>query len=72
MAQTTYLVDGMTCQHCVNSVTEEISAIPGVSAVTVDLVPGGASTVQVTSAAELDRSVVAAAVDEAGYALAGS
>lgn len=71
MAQSTYLVDGMTCQHCVHAVTEELTAVPGVTGVEVFLVPGGASTVQVTSEAELDRGAVAAAVDEAGYQLAG-
>lgn len=70
MTQTSYRVDGMTCQHCVHSVTEEISAIDGVTGVEVFLVPGGVSTVAVTSAAELDRGAVAAAVDEAGYSLA--
>lgn len=69
MSHTSYRVEGMTCQHCVNSVTEELSAIDGVTGVEVFLVPGGTSTVQVTSDAELDRSAVAAAVDEAGYAL---
>jgi copper chaperone CopZ len=65
-----YPVTGMTCGHCVNSVTEELCALPGVTAVTVDLVAGGTSAVHVTSDAELDRTAVAAAVDEAGYQLA--
>lgn len=70
MIQTTYRVEGMTCQHCVNSVTGELTAIPGVTAVIVDLVSGGTSKVQVTSESELAASDVAAAVAEAGYALA--
>ena len=65
-------VTGMTCGHCVASVTEELRAIDGVSAVDVDLVPGGSSAVSVTSAAELDSTAVAAAVEEAGYSLAPS
>lgn len=69
MAQTTYSVAGMTCQHCVNSVKEELGAIAGVSQVDVFLVPDGASSVQVTSETELDRADVLAAVEEAGYSL---
>ncbi len=65
-------VTGMTCGHCVASVTEELSAIDGVSAVDVDLVPGGSSAVSVTSAAALDSAAVEAAVEEAGYSLASS
>lgn len=69
MAQATYSVTGMTCQNCVNHVTEELSALDGVTKVDVFLVQNGTSSVQVTSDAELDRDAVAAAVDEAGYAL---
>ncbi|KQY96321.1 hypothetical protein ASD19_10325 [Microbacterium sp. Root53] len=61
----------MTCSHCVSSVTEELSALPGVQRVSVDLVAGGVSTVTVDSDAPLDADAVAAAVDEAGYTLAG-
>jgi copper chaperone CopZ len=70
LSTTTYSVTGMTCQHCVNSVTEELSQISGVSTVDVFLVPGGASSVQVTSEGELDRAEVRSAVEEAGYELA--
>ena len=69
---TNFAVTGMTCSHCVNAVTEEVSAVAGVDAVEIDLVVGGASRVTVTSAAEPDRDAIAAAVDEAGYALAAS
>jgi copper chaperone len=69
MSTTTYAVTGMTCQHCVNSVTEELSQLPGVGKVDVFLVPGGESTVQVTSEDVLDRGNVQAAVEEAGYEL---
>ena len=58
----------MTCQHCVNAVTEEVEAIDGVSDVRVDLDSGGLT---VTWTGPLPDGVVAAAVDEAGYALAG-
>lgn len=66
MSHHTYIVSGLTCAHCVNSVTEEISELDGVTAVTVDLSTGA---VTVTSTAPLDRSTVEAAVDEAGYRL---
>lgn len=66
---TTYTVSGMTCDHCVNAVTEELENIDGVSGVTIDLVAGGESPVQVTSATDLDPLLVSAAVDEAGYQL---
>lgn len=69
MATTTYTVRGMTCGHCVNAVTEELQEIDGVTEVTIDLVEGGDSPVTVTSAAELERAAVVAAVDEAGYEL---
>ena len=66
-----YAVDGMTCGHCVKAVTEELSALPGVTDVGVELVAGGTSTVTVRSAAPLAVADVRAAVDEAGYALVG-
>jgi copper chaperone CopZ len=66
----TYRVNGMTCEHCVAAVTEELTALDGVTAVDIELVAGGESTVTVTSAEPLDPSLVAAAVDEAGYELA--
>jgi copper chaperone CopZ len=66
---TAYGVDGMTCGHCVASVTEEVGHIPGAENVTVELVTGGTSHVTVTSADALDRALIAAAVEEAGYEL---
>lgn len=63
----TWTVSGMTCHHCVASVTEELSEIAGVESVDVVLDSG---RVTVTSAAALDRAAVEAAVTEAGYALA--
>jgi copper chaperone CopZ len=58
----------MTCEHCVRSVTEEISEIDRVSDVVVDL-PTGAVTV--TSARPVDEADARGAVEEAGYQLAG-
>lgn len=72
MSTSTYTVTGMTCGHCVSSVTEELTALPGVRDVEVDLVAGGDSTVTVTSEQPLEEDAVRAAVDEAGYALAGA
>jgi copper chaperone CopZ len=66
---TTIQVAGMTCGHCVSAVTEELTQLPGVSDVTIDLVAGGTSPVTVTSDQPLDEAAVAAAVDEAGYEL---
>lgn len=68
---TDYLVSGMTCGHCVASVTEEISELRGVESVTVDLNAGGTSRVTVASTVPLELASVRAAVDEAGYALVG-
>ena len=69
MSQTasTYTVTGMTCGHCVSSVTEEIEAIPGVENVEVVLETGALT---ITSAAPVDDRAVKAAVEEAGYQLA--
>ena len=67
----TYRVTGMTCDHCVRAVTDEVSAIPGVRDVEVDLVTGGESTVRVVSEDALSEDAVREAVDEAGYQLAG-
>ena len=64
-----YAVDGMTCAHCVSSVTEEISALPGVKSVSVELAPGATSQVTVVSDGPLDSGAVRGAVDEAGYTL---
>ena len=63
-------VAGMTCEHCVASVTEELSALGGVEAVSVDLRPGAASTVVVNASRALSADEVRAAVEDAGYTLA--
>ena len=66
-----FLVAGMTCGHCVGAVERELAALPGVSAVDITLVAGGTSSVSVTSSSPLARDDVAAAIEEAGYALVG-
>lgn len=68
MTSQSYTVTGMTCEHCVKAVTEEVRAIDGVTDVQVDLDTGGLT---INSTAPVEDAAVAAAVDEAGYALAG-
>ncbi len=67
MSTSTYTVVGMTCDHCVNAVTEEVSAVPGVREVDVDLGSGGLA---VTSDTTVDDTAIRGAVEEAGYELA--
>jgi len=66
-----YAVEGMTCAHCAAAVTDELSKLPLVRQVHVELVAGGVSAVRVSSAGALDLAAVAEAVDEAGYVLVG-
>lgn len=68
MQTKTYTVVGMTCGHCVNSVSAEVGQIPGVTDVQVDL---GNGAVTVTSDRPVDDEAVRAAVDEAGYEVVG-
>ena len=63
---TTYTVQGMTCAHCVSSVSAELGALPGVGNIEVELATGA---VTVTSEQPLDPGAVRAALDEAGYQL---
>ena len=64
MTTQTFAVDGMTCGHCVRAVTEEVTKLAGVRAVSVDLSSGA---VTVDSDVALERAAVVAAIDEAGY-----
>jgi len=66
---TVYKVSGMTCDHCEGAVSQEISALDGVTAVTAVAKTG---EVTVASAAPLDEESVRAAIDEAGYELVGT
>ncbi|MGW5649793.1 heavy-metal-associated domain-containing protein [Streptomyces humi] len=63
-----YKVTGMSCGHCEGSVSAEISGLAGVSSVTAVAASG---EVTVVSTAPLDEEAVRAAVDEAGFELAG-
>ena len=67
MSTATYTVVGMTCGHCMNAVSEEVSRVPGVTGVDVDLASGALT---VTSDAPVDARAVRAAVEEAGYEVA--
>ncbi|MFI0422246.1 heavy-metal-associated domain-containing protein [Spongiactinospora sp. 9N601] len=69
MSTATYTVIGMTCGHCVSSVKEEVSEVPGVTGVEVDLSTG---LLTVHSDGPADDSAIGAAVTEAGYSLASA
>ena len=63
MEQRTYIVEGMTCDHCVNAVRSEVAGVAGITDVQVDL-----DTKLVRVAGEdIDDAAVFAAVEEAGY-----
>ena len=64
--QTTINVSGMTCGHGVSAVTMELSLLPSVTEVDVDLESG---QVTITSDAALELAQLATAIDEAGYEL---
>jgi copper chaperone len=61
-----WTVEGMTCSHCVSAVTEEVSALPGVTGVEVDL---GTGTLRVDADPQPGPDALAAAIDDAGYTL---
>lgn len=65
MATHTFIVVGMTCDHCVKAVTSEVSTIAGISEVVVDL-----SQATLSFTGEIPRETIAEAVKEAGYELA--
>jgi copper ion binding protein len=63
---TVYDIQGMSCEHCVRSVTEEVGEVAGVRSVDVDLASGR----MVVDGDGVDAAAVRAAVDEAGYEVA--
>ncbi|SDQ64891.1 heavy-metal-associated domain-containing protein [Thermostaphylospora chromogena] len=67
MSTATFTVKGMTCGHCVSSVKEEVSEVPGVKNVEVDLATG---LLTVDSDGPIDPALITAAVQEAGYQVA--
>lgn len=71
MSTQIFPLTGLTCEHCVRAITSEVSAVPGVNDVQVDLVVGGTSILSVTADKSLTDAEVVAALDEAGeYQLA--
>jgi copper ion binding protein len=67
MTTRTWTVTGMTCEHCVASVTEQVAELPGVRRVDVDLASG---RLDVEADGSLSDDDVRGAVEEAGYGLA--
>lgn len=72
MSTQTFLVDGMTCGHCVAAVTDELSDLVGDGSIDVVLGDGNPSTVTITDGTVLRVEQVVQALDEAGgYTLHG-
>lgn len=69
MTETIVKASGLTCNHCAMSVTEELEEIANVTAVKVDVVKGGESTVTITHEGDLSADAVDAAVTEAGFSI---
>lgn len=67
MSTKTFTVTGMTCGHCINSVTEEVTEVPGVTAVDIVLETGA---VTVTADGDINDDAIKAAVVAAGYTVA--
>ena len=62
--ETTVTVLGMTCDHCVKSVSEELLKIDGVTEVKVDLETGN---VDISTNSQIPQLAITAAISEAGY-----
>jgi copper chaperone len=62
-SHTTYMVAGMTCEHCKVAVTEEVTRVAGVASVDVNL----ATRLVRVHGTDVDRAAVVAAIDDAGY-----
>ena len=67
MSTSTFTVVGMSCDHCVRSVTEAVGKIDGVRSVDVELESG---LVTVESETEIDTDTFVDTVDAAGYEVA--
>lgn len=67
MSTTDFTVTGLTCNHCVMTVSRAVATVPGVSGVTIDLVANGESTLHVQSNEDVDSSAVVNAVEASGY-----
>ena len=69
MTTATFIATGMTCEHCVSSVTKEVTELAHVTSVTVDL-PTGRVTVESDCPLAADEIIVA--IEKAGYAAVSS
>lgn len=69
MSTTDFGVTGLTCNHCVMTVSRAVALVPGVTGVSIDLVANGESTLHVESDTAIEVATVAEAVDGAGYEL---
>lgn len=67
MSTTDYTVTGLTCNHCVMTVSRAVALVPGVSGVSIDLVANGESTLHLQSDGDIDSAAVETAVETAGY-----
>ncbi len=67
MSTTDYTVTGLTCNHCVMTVSRAVAGVPGITGVSIDLVANGESTLHVQSDEAVDASAVETAVETAGY-----
>ena len=70
MSETNIKVAGMTCGHCVNAVTEELSKISGVTGVNIELNTDGPTPVNIVADIDISDADITAAVEEAGYTIA--
>jgi len=68
VTETTFTVTGMTCDHCVRAVETEVGKLAGVASVSVDLASG---RVTLRGDGPVDHAAVRAAVEDAGYEVAG-
>jgi copper chaperone CopZ len=66
MSRVTYSVPGVSCAHCQAAITDEVSSLPGVEAVDVDL----ETKIVTVTGDPLDEDAIVAAIDEAGYEVA--
>jgi copper chaperone len=65
-------VAGMTCDHCVNAVTEELSKISGVTGVSIELNTDAPTPVNIVADIDISDAEITAAVEEAGYTIAAA
>lgn len=68
METRTIFVTGMSCGHCANAVRAELSKLPGIAQVDVDV---NAGTAKITANPVPGDGAIRAAIEEAGYELAG-